>query len=165
MYTTISSFIDDYRQESTSTQKLLDLLTDDSLRLEVAPGYRKLGDLAWHLVTAGGILEPTGLEFDAPNSRSESPPTAAAIAETYRISVESLLQAVKAQWTDETLRQTIDVFGQQWQVGKTMAMFVKHEIHHRGQLTVLMRQAGLPVTGVYGPSKEEWAAMGVPSPT
>jgi uncharacterized damage-inducible protein DinB len=29
-------------------------------------------------------------------------------------------------------------------------------------MTVLMRQAGLPVPGVVGPSKEEWAAMGMP---
>jgi uncharacterized damage-inducible protein DinB len=28
-------------------------------------------------------------------------------------------------------------------------------------MTVLMRQAGLPVPGLYGPSKEEWAAMGM----
>ena len=29
-------------------------------------------------------------------------------------------------------------------------------------MTVLMRQAGVPVPGMYGPSKEEWAAMGLP---
>lgn len=34
-----------------------------------------------------------------------------------------------------------------------------HEIHHRGQLTILMRQAGITVSGLYGPSKEEAAAM------
>ena len=27
---------------------------------------------------------------------------------------------------------------------------------------VLMRQAGLGVPGIYGPSKEEWATMGMP---
>ena len=28
---------------------------------------------------------------------------------------------------------------------------------------VLMRQAGLKVPGVYGPAREEWAAMGMPA--
>jgi len=27
----------------------------------------------------------------------------------------------------------------------------------------LMRQAGLKVPGIYGPSKEEWALMGMPA--
>ena len=38
-----------------------------------------------------------------------------------------------------------------------------HWSHHRGQMTVLMRQAGLRVPGVYGPAKEDWAAMGAPA--
>jgi uncharacterized damage-inducible protein DinB len=36
---------------------------------------------------------------------------------------------------------------------------VRHLIHHRGQLIVLMREAGLIVPGVYGPSREETAAI------
>lgn len=31
-------------------------------------------------------------------------------------------------------------------------------------MTVLMRQAGLVVPGIYGPSKEEWANFGMESP-
>ncbi|MGB5893715.1 MAG: DinB family protein, partial [Ignavibacteriaceae bacterium] len=33
--------------------------------------------------------------------------------------------------------------------------------HHRGQLTVIMRLAGLKVLGVYGPAGEERANMGI----
>jgi uncharacterized damage-inducible protein DinB len=40
-----------------------------------------------------------------------------------------------------------------------LTVLLRHEIHHRAQMTVLMRQAGLRVPGVYGPSREEWAAM------
>jgi len=28
-------------------------------------------------------------------------------------------------------------------------------IHHRGQLTVFLRELGIPVPGVYGPSADE----------
>ena len=31
-------------------------------------------------------------------------------------------------------------------------------------MTVLMRQAGLTVPGVYGPAKEEWAVAGMEAP-
>ena len=39
--------------------------------------------------------------------------------------------------------------------GMAVLVMLHHEIHHRGQMTVLMRQAGLPVPGVYGPAKDE----------
>jgi len=39
-----------------------------------------------------------------------------------------------------------------------------HELHHRGQLTVLMRQAGLVVPGIFGPAQEEWTRYGMEPP-
>lgn len=38
---------------------------------------------------------------------------------------------------------------------------IKHIIHHRGQATVLIRQAGLKVFGVYGSPKEDWIQLGI----
>ncbi|WP_258881781.1 DinB family protein [Paenibacillus sp. sptzw28] len=35
----------------------------------------------------------------------------------------------------------------------------RHQIHHRGQMTILIRQAGLTAPGIYGPNEEETAAM------
>ncbi|MFE5322700.1 DinB family protein [Paenibacillus sp. NPDC056579] len=164
MYVSIQNFVEEYRNEAAATLRLLEALTDESLKQEVAPGYRTIGHLAWHLVPNGGILKPTGLRYDAPEESIEPPVSAAAIAEAYRFASESLLEAVEAQWTDEKLQDTSTIFGEQWKNGKTLDLFVKHEIHHRGQLTVLMRQAGVKMSGVYGPTKEEWAAIGVPAP-
>ena len=48
--------------------------------------------------------------------------------------------------------------------GLTLQVLVVHQAHHRGQMTVLMRQAGLEVPGVYGPSRQEWAAYGMQPP-
>ncbi|WP_248930979.1 DinB family protein [Paenibacillus hamazuiensis] len=164
MYQTVQSFVEDYRSESAGTQKLLDALTDESLNQEVAPGFRTLGQLAWHLCTSGGFLQPTGLKFEYPSDESERPSSASEIAQAYRKMSESLLEAVQTQWTDESLQLTSPFFGEQWKNGMALDGLIKHEIHHRGQLTVLMRQAGIPVTGVYGPAKEEWAAMGMAAP-
>ncbi|MDF2958290.1 MAG: hypothetical protein K0S39_25 [Paenibacillus sp.] len=164
MYLTVESFIEDYRNESAATLKLLNTLTDESLKLEAAPGYRTLGHLAWHLVPTGGLLNPTGLRVQYPSENSGPTESASAIAQSYSETVEALLEAVRTQWTDENLQETANVYGYSWKNGLTLYIFLKHEIHHRGQLTVLMRQAGLPITGVYGPSKEEWAAMGMEAP-
>jgi hypothetical protein len=32
-------------------------------------------------------------------------------------------------------------------------------------MTVLMRQAGLEIPGLYGPARQEWAAYGMTPPT
>jgi uncharacterized damage-inducible protein DinB len=53
------------------------------------------------------------------------------------------------------------MYGQRWKRGFTLTALVEHQIHHRGQMTVLMRQAGLRVPGIYGPAREDWASMGM----
>jgi uncharacterized damage-inducible protein DinB len=48
-----------------------------------------------------------------------------------------------------------------WTKAFVLVSLLQHSCHHRGQMTVLMRQAGLKVPGVYGPAKEEWAIYGM----
>jgi uncharacterized damage-inducible protein DinB len=67
-------------------------------------------------------------------------------------------------WNDESLQQTDDMYGEKWKRGVTLTVLISHQAHHRGQMTVLMRQAGLKVPGVYGPAREEWAGMGMKAP-
>lgn len=164
MFTSVQDFINDYRRESQSTQKLLDSLTDESLQQEIVPGSRTLGTLAWHLIHDDrGMLQQIGIKFKAPAAHSEAPQSAAVIAQTYRETTAALLEAA-AQWSDDKLQESNNLFGQTWKNGFTLIQFIKHEVHHRGQLTILMRQAGLPIAGVYGPSKEEWERMGMTAP-
>ena len=73
-----------------------------------------------------------------------------------------MAKAVRAGWTDADLPGEIDMYGEKWPRGQTLQALIAHEAHHRGQMTVLMRQAGLAVPGVYGPAREEWAAYGMP---
>lgn len=145
-----------WRHESASTARLLAELTDTSLSQRVAPGHRSIGELAWHLVTAQrGILAQAGLLYDAPDRSVPPPARASQIQSAYVDAAQALAQAVEQQWTDETLKLEDPIYGQRWPRGLTLAVMLHHEIHHRGQLTVLMRRAGLRVPGMYGPSKDE----------
>ena len=56
------------------------------------------------------------------------------------------------------------MYGEKWQRGLTLHILLQHEVHHRGQMTVLMRQAGLKVPNIYGPAKEGWAEYGADTP-
>jgi uncharacterized damage-inducible protein DinB len=60
--------------------------------------------------------------------------------------------------------QEDDMYGEMWKRGFTLYNLITHQIHHRGQMTVLMRQSGLKVPGFYGPSFEEWAQYGMEAP-
>ncbi|MFC4775186.1 DinB family protein [Paenibacillus sp. GCM10023252] len=164
MFTTIEDFVKDYTNESEATQRLLDRLTDESLQYSIDPERRTIGQLANHLVPPNSMLAPTGLQLNLPDGQPQQLTSAADIAEAYRRTKESVLEAVAAQWTDESLQEEHEVFGYQWKNGYTLEVFIRHEVHHRGQLTVLMRGAGLPVSGVYGPTKEEWSAFGMEAP-
>lgn len=165
MFKTNEEFLINWGHEAGSTQKILDVLTDKSLGQEVSPEDRTLGRIAWHVVTTlDEIISRTGLEFEAATHDSPVPETAAEIATAYRTSNEAMVAAMKEQWTDETLDELKDMYGEQWSVGTILGILTAHQTHHRGQMTVLMRQAGLRVPGVYGPSREEWAAFGGQAP-
>ena len=160
----IEDFEKDWAYEEESTLKVLRALTDESLGQKVTDEGRSLGFLAWHLaLTPVEMMGLVGLKVDGPSHEAPMPATAAEIADTYEKVSKSLLSEVKAKWNDESLLQTDEMYGETWARGLTLFYLIAHQAHHRGQMTVLMRQAGLPVPGVYGPSKEEWAAMGAPA--
>ncbi len=56
------------------------------------------------------------------------------------------------------------MYGEKWTRGVTLQVLVNHQIHHRAQMTVVMRLLGLGVPGVYGPAKEEWSSYGMQPP-
>lgn len=160
----IEDFQSLWKYEVEVTGKVLQTLTDDSLSQRVTPDGRTLGFLAWHLTqTLGEMLELVGLRIDAPAMDAECPSTASEIAAAFDTAANSVAKEVDSNWNDETLLQIDQMYGDTWTRGLTLFLLIAHQAHHRGQMTVLMRQAGLPVPGVYGPSKEEWAAMGAPA--
>lgn len=160
----IEDFQKDWAYEAEMTGKVLNTLTDESLGQKVNPDGRSLGFLGWHLTqTLGEMLGLVGLKIDAPGFDQECPAKASDIAAAYEKAAKSVTDEVNKNWTDETLLQTDEMYGDTWARGLTLFYLIAHQAHHRGQMTVLMRQAGLLVPGVYGPAKEEWAAMGAPA--
>ncbi|MFD0714349.1 DinB family protein [Paenibacillus sp. GCM10027626] len=164
MYITVSDFITEWKNEAALTQKVLDSLTDESLLQQVYPEGRTLGRIAWHFVTnIPDYLTEFGLVIDKVQ-HSEEVPSAQEIAETFKNVSSNAAQVVKEQWTDDALKQVQNSFGRQESNATIFMGLIKHIVHHRGQVTVLMRQAGLKIPAVYGPSKEGWIKIGVATP-
>ncbi len=162
---TIDDFVTVWNLEAGSTQKLLDQLTDASLAVTAYPGGRTIGRLAWHIAqTIPEMMARTTLHVAGLNEHDPIPAAAREIADAYRMASESLVAQLRAHWTDATLAQTDNMYGEQWSRATTLAVLLSHQTHHRGQLTVMMRMAGLPVAGMYGPAAEEWVSMGMAAP-
>jgi uncharacterized damage-inducible protein DinB len=165
MFRRIDDFLSAYGDDSGITKKYLARLTDESLSQPVADGHRTLGRIAWHVAqTIPEMLARTGLTVEGPGQHDPVPGSAAAIAAAYGAAAKSLLAQVQKHWTNETLLIEDEMYGSKWSRGFTLRCLADHECHHRGQMSILMRQAGLVVPGSMGPAKEEWAKMGMQPP-
>lgn len=161
MFTNINDFAKEWEEELKLTQKVMEALTDDSLSREMIPGRRTLGGIAWHLVLSPHYMTGCGLVFEGPAGGNEVPASAAAIAAEYGKVSRALLKAVKTQWTDDSLLKTVEMMGERWMNGATLRFTVMHQAHHRGQMTVLMRQARLRIPEMYGQTYESWVEAGM----
>jgi uncharacterized damage-inducible protein DinB len=165
MYCTISDFIKEWNKEAVLTQNVLDSLTDDSLEQQVYPEGRTLGRIAWHFTTnIPDYLAHFGLKMDRIESSENVPSSAQEIAITFKNVSSHAAKIIEQQWTDASLEQIQEAFGRQETNASILMGLIKHIVHHRGQVTVLMRQAGIKPYGVYGPPKEDWIHLGVESP-
>jgi uncharacterized damage-inducible protein DinB len=159
MYSDIKQFIEDWKKESDSTIKLFENLNDDSLGKKFFDRVRTPGFLAWHITASiGEMLETAGYRIGITKHHDMAPATVKEIINVYIDSTEKLIKEV-ANWSNEELDEEVNMYGEMWTKAQVLTALVKHQIHHRGQLTVIMRMAGLKVPGMYGPSYEEWEQM------
>ena len=163
MYRHIQDFLGSWAYETEATVKVFNAMTDESLGQQVYGEGRTLGRIAWHIVqTLPEMGGRTGLQIAGPGEEDPVPDSAQQIAELFKEAADLLAGQIQGSWSDDDLEVEDDMYGQRWTRSQTLTALVNHQNHHRGQMTVLMRQAGLTVPGVYGPAKEEWDQYGMP---
>ena len=164
MFTSIEQFTAVCKEETKKTATLLKLLTDDSLSEPKHDIIRNLGRAAWHIITTyPEMLNRIDIPYQGATEKDPIPTSAAEIVDHYQKAADSVLSTVEG-WSDSDLLKEDDMYGQTWSRGRSLFVFLIHEIHHRGQMTILMRMAGLKVTGIYGPAKEEWTSYNMDTP-
>ncbi len=156
MHTTIEEFINDWNRESGISLKNERALTDQSLGQKSDPEGNPLGKIAWHMSgMIGNTGAALGLQIAAPPRGTPEPSSAKAIADAYEAAARSLGEQVSKNLKDKDLKKEIQLFGRSTTVAGALQTLIRHQIHHRGQMTALMRMAGVVVPGVYGPAREE----------
>lgn len=162
MYRKLEDFIADWQSEAESTLKIFAAVPDNKKSEKVHENVRSLDRLAWHITQTitempfrSGILDKDYLD------KKPIPGTFAEIIETYKKYNEVLIRLLNEKWSGLDLTEKIEVYGQQWERTKILSILIKHEAHHRSQMTVIMRLLDIKVPGLYGPAKEEWSNYGM----
>lgn len=155
MFRIKQDFINQYRMEANTTIACLKELTDESLDQAVSELDRTLGEIAWHVISSvGGFAERAGLKVEGATFDSAKPETVAEMVNVAEEIYNNTLAAYDASLTDESLIEDVDFFDQNMPKGHLLYSMIAHQAHHRGQMTVLMRQADLRVPPIYGPSRD-----------
>ena len=159
----LKMFFDTWDREAQNTVKLLKALPPNQYEYRPYPEARSLGELAWHLAEGDAYMSH-GIEQGAfsmsmrpPNV--ERPRSVEALAQGYeRVHREAVARLRKL--TREDLDRSIPFFTGPTPIRAILWDFVvSHHIHHRGQLTLMCRLAAGRPPGMYGPNREEMAAI------
>lgn len=157
MFTTMKQFLEVWESETASTLACFNNLTDESFSKDLVHDHRTIERNINHITDCAASI-PLAATLPVTGYEKQNYTNKQALIDAYKKNTEAVKQAA-SQWTDATLLEETPMYGETWTKGFALWVTVAHQIHHRGQLTVLMRLAGLKVPGVYGPAKEEWESM------
>ena len=160
----LERFLALWEAEGEKTISLMRALPADQYDFRPDPGGRSIGELAWHLAEGDAYnsfgIESGGFDFEMKPPGIERPRTIAELAPGYeRIHADA--KARLRNLRPEDLERTLKFFdGSDWTIRDILwNSMLLHMVHHRGQLAMLCRQAGGVSPGMYGPNREEMAAL------
>jgi uncharacterized damage-inducible protein DinB len=159
----LERFLNTWDREAENTLKLLRALPASQYDFRPDQGGRSLGELAWHLAEGDAYMSfgiergQFGTDMKPPNI--ERPRQVEALAPAYdRVHKEAVVRIKNL--TPADLDRAIAFFGQSLTIRDILwDMIIRHGVHHRGQLALMCRLAGGQTPGLYGPNREEVAAM------
>jgi uncharacterized damage-inducible protein DinB len=159
----LENFLAEWDREAENTVKLLRALPTSQYDFRPDANGRSLGELAWHLAEGDAFMsfgiESGGFNMGMKPPNMERPRQVEALAPGFeRVHQEAVARLQKL--TPADLDRTLDFFGGQVPIRVILWQFIiAHGIHHRGQLSLMCRLAGGVAPGMYGPNREEMAAM------
>jgi uncharacterized damage-inducible protein DinB len=158
----IEALIQELEQEAQTTRRVLERVPGDKLGWKPHQKSMSLGQLAMHVATTpGGVSD---VVRRSPYPASEFKQASAASAAELLPALDQSLATAK-----ENLRAIGDAgLAAMWRVvegdreltampigAAVRFIMLNHWYHHRGQLSVYLRELNVPVPSIYGPSADE----------
>jgi uncharacterized damage-inducible protein DinB len=159
----IDGMLQEFEQETQTTRRVLERVPDNQLAWRPHEKARTLGELALHVaMVPGGVAElvASPSPAQAPQFADPSPKSASELIPALDHSIAKVKEvlggmddaALMATWRlMQGDRELLAVP----RVAMLRSVMLNHWYHHRGQLTVYLRELGVPIPSIYGPSADE----------
>src|SRR5829696_3801339 len=159
----IDGLLQELEQEAQTTRRVLERVPNEHLTWRPHQKARTLGELALHVATVPGSvaeLVAKNSKVQAPQFTDPKPSHASELAPALDDSIAKAKTALSGL-DDATLLGTWrmmkgdrEVFAVP-RIGLLRSIMLNHWYHHRGQLSVYLRELDVPVPSIYGPSADE----------
>jgi uncharacterized damage-inducible protein DinB len=158
----IDGMLMELEQEARTTRRVLERVPGDQLGWKPHKKARTLGELALHVASTPGAVATIASQPEVQEPEFKDP-TPASVAELIPALDQSVATAKRllGGMDDATLNGT-------WRMKRNgrevlampraallRSIMLNHWYHHRGQLSVYLRELGVPIPSIYGPSADE----------
>jgi len=159
----IDGMLQELEQEARTTRRVLERIPDDQLGWRPHAKARTLGELAMHVAVIPGALaqliaSPSPAQignFTDPVPKDTSELISAldeSIAKAKKVLGGMGDDAVVATW--RLMRGERELLAVP-RIAMLRSVMLNHWYHHRGQLTVYLKELDVPIPSIYGPSADE----------
>jgi uncharacterized damage-inducible protein DinB len=159
----LDGILQELDQEAQTTRRVLERVPDDRLSWRPHEKARTLGELALHVANVPGAVAELVASQSTVQVPQFSDPRPQSASELITALDESIAKAKKTLggMDDAALKATWRMMNGERElfaiprVAMLRSIMLNHWYHHRGQLTVYLRQLDVPIPSIYGPSADE----------
>ncbi len=157
------SLVQELEQEAVTTRRVLERVPNEKLTWRPHHKARTLGELAMHVaVVPGAVAELFGGPTPAQVPQFQDPPlnNTSDLLPTLEESItkaKKVLNGLDEAALNETWRMMHgdkELFALP-RAALFRSIMLNHWYHHRGQLSVYLKQLDVPIPSIYGPSADE----------
>lgn len=154
----VATFLDYYGGIRERTSRVVDRVPDDHMEWRHAAGRFSFGDLIRHLAALERYMfaeNVAGRSSTYPGHGRELADSPAAVRRFFAEKHEESM-AIFGTLTDPDLaRRCVTPAGASLPVWKWLRAMVEHEVHHRGQLYLMLGMIGVATPPIFGLTSEE----------
>src|SRR5919201_2931463 len=158
----IDALLQEMDQEARTTRRVLERVPQAHLAWKPHEKAMTLGQLAMHVAVVPGAVAAGAAQREIQRPIFAQP-AISDVSELLPLLDESLAKArtLLGQFSDEEMQATWRLMdGERTllavpRMGFVRSIMLNHWYHHRGQLSVYLRQLGVPLPSIYGPSADE----------
>jgi uncharacterized damage-inducible protein DinB len=160
----IDGLLQELEMEAQTTRRVLERVPSDQLGWKPHPKARTLGELALHVAVVPGAVAqlastpspaqiPNFADPPSPQDASELVPILDRTIDTVKTTLGGLDdEALTGPW--RLMHGDRELFTLP-RAAFLRSVMLNHWYHHRGQLTVYLRELNVPIPSIYGPSADE----------